>query len=140
MQIKQAELQQKEGAGQRDAAMQKYLADLDAQTKLILGSAEAAHQKALEQMKGEHAAGLHAIQAAFDPNLHQAKTEGDQTSQHGKLIEHVMKAHADHAKQMQDVLGHVLEAVKGVSAPREIIRDKAGKAIGVKPINGKAHE
>jgi hypothetical protein len=129
-------LQQKEQESVRDAALKKYIADQTAQVTLITKNAEAAHQRFLEELKGKHEAGLAAISAALDPKTTEAKTGSDTAKQHGDLIGHMQEVHKTHSKHMETVV----DTLKSLAGPKKILRDKAGKAIGVAPMNGDGRE
>jgi hypothetical protein len=132
-QTEQAKLQQQELESQRNVTLQKYIADQRAQVELLVNQATAEHQKFLEQVKGEHAAGLAAISAALDPKTTEAKTGSDTAKQHGDLIQHVMKAHADHAEQMKGMMTEMVGHLQKLSGPKKAIRGKDGKIEQVVP-------
>lgn len=136
----QAALQQKEQESVRESLLKKYMADQTAQVQLIIGNQQAEHEKFLERMRGEHQAGLAAITAALNPQTTEAKTGADTAKQHGDLITHVMKAHGEHSQRMEKMMTDLHGALKHLSGPKKILRDKAGKAIGVAPMNGDARE
>lgn len=134
----QAALLQKEQESVRDATLKKYIADQTAQVQLITANQEAEHQKFLERMRGEHQAGLAAITAALNPQTTEAKTGADTAAQHGQLIDHVMNAHKEHAQRMETMMDGFTRTMKSLAGPKKILRDKAGKATGVAPMNGSA--
>lgn len=132
-QIEQAKLQMQEMHSKRDTELKKYIADLQAQTQLIIGAAQAEHQKHLETLKGEHAAGLAAVAAALDPKTHEAKTNSDTSKQHGQLIDHVMTAHKEHSDRTEKMMGEMMGHLQKLSGPKKAIRGKDGKIEQVVP-------
>lgn len=132
-QTTQMQLAQKDAQAQREEALKKYIADMEAQTQLIVKSAEAAHQKALEHIRGEHAAGLAAIGAALDPKTTEAKTGADQSKQHGDLIAHITESQKAHHEQMKQMMGEMTKALKAISGPKKAVRGKDGRIEQVVP-------
>lgn len=130
-QLEQMKLQQQEVQSQRENELKKYIADQQAQVQLLVQGAEARHQRELEILKGEHNAGLAAVSAALDPKVSEAKTSADTSKQHGQLIDHVMQAHKDHAKQMEKMIGDLHETMKVAAGPKKLTKDKDGNKIVV---------
>jgi len=133
LQTTQIELQQRDQQAHRQEALEKYKADLQAQTQLIIKGQEAAHQRELEKIKGEHAAGLAAIGAALDPKLHEAKATADQTKQHGDVVEQwrqTLDQHREHTTKMMNDMSATLKTMAG---PKKAIRGKDGRIERVEP-------
>jgi hypothetical protein len=124
---RQAEFGLKEKELQTKAELEKYKIDTDAQVKLRLG-----------QMQGENAVGVERERA----NTQAQKQDRMKVENLDKLdsvvdsVEQIAQASADSAqtisKSLEQVSGALVEAVKSLNAPKVIIRDKSGRAVGVK--------
>jgi hypothetical protein len=125
--VKRMDVEQKERDSVRDAELNKYQAELDAQTKLTIEQMRAQHASQIKQFEAEHSVGMEHM-------------KGEQT----KSIEHekaAIKAQpamelASQTKEMASQLSDAIDSMKGalqviLTAKRTIRRGKNGKAEGV---------
>jgi hypothetical protein len=132
--VKRMEVEQKERDSQRDAEIEKYKADIDAQVKLALANvqAELADKQAqtsmaLEAQKGEQTAGIEHLRASLNPKSIEAKAKAEESATASEVLKALA---ASQEQQTQIILAAFSELTKAMSAPREFVRDKAGKAVG----------
>jgi hypothetical protein len=96
--------------------MQKYIADLNAEVRLLVEQAKAGKELNLEQVKA-------------DLNNKPIVLQNQKVQETMDLVGAFQASFA----QAMEVLGDKLEGVmRDMNAPREVVRDDAGKIVGVK--------
>lgn len=132
--IKGAELSQKDRESAEDNALEKYKTDQDNQTKLIIAQMQHEHAMQLKDKEAEHGAGNEVLKAQLNPKTKEAEAKQAETRQKDTalqvLMEEIRESRANQAEQNKQVL----EAVKALSGPRKVIRDKkTDKVVGTEP-------
>lgn len=120
MQLQQAELQLKAQEAEQKMQLEKYKIDKQAETQIIL--AQMAHQDAMALADKQAA---HQADSQFSDHLHE-----DSQAEKEKAGEQETKAKDGEA--LKGVVDSLKAAVEKLSAPRTVVRDKAGKITGVK--------
>lgn len=91
-------------------------------------------QVQIEAVKGENAAQLEERRAALNPKLTEARTKESDSKTQAQFIQQFMESQQMQTQTILQALQQVAEAMKGASAPREIVRDKDGRAMGSRPV------
>ncbi len=123
-QIKAAELAQQSQESELKATLEKYKVDLNAELQLLLEQLKLGGSVDLEQMR--------------------ARSKAEPLRKEGEKLDALARstdlAKSEISKLLSDFMGKVdssvTELLSSASAPRELVRDKAGKVSGVK-VNGK---
>lgn len=134
--IKGAELQQKDRENAMKLELDKYTVDQDNQTKLIIAQHTAEHAFAMKDKDTEHQAGLKHVDASLNPKTKEADAKKSEVQQQGTLVQALLARVEKSEERQTQMLTQVLAAVSALNGPKEIVRGKDGKAIGVKPMNG----
>jgi hypothetical protein len=134
--IKSAELKQKDGESERELTLKKYEIDTDAQVKLAVSAQQHEHALKLKEIEGNTAAGLEHVKAHLNPKTKEADAKNSEVKQKDTLIQQFMQSQQMQTQAIGAMFEQVLSAVSALNGPKVIIRDKGGKAIGVKPANG----
>jgi hypothetical protein len=136
--IKQAELQSEERLKQSQMQLDKYKADLDSNTSLSVEQMRNHHAARVEEFRAKHSVGMKQIEgqqsaqleehrAKFNPKHVEATSKAKQTDATSELLNALAHSHAHHTHMLGEVL-------KAVSAPKRIVRDKGGRAIGTETV------
>lgn len=140
--VKAAEIQSTEKVKAAELDMDKYKTDTDANVKLALANHQAEHAKEIEGVKGHVQANLKQIEghqsvqmeehrARLNPKLVEASSKAKQTDTVTELITALARAQAEQSQSFQQALEKMLAAL---SAPKRIVRDGAGRAIGTESV------
>jgi hypothetical protein len=148
--IKAAELHSQEKVKEGELQLQKYQTDQDNETKLKVAAhqghlkvAEFQHARELEgvkggiqshlkQMDGSHSLQLEGTRAQLNPKVMEAEAKNRQTDTVTELIKALAQQQAQQSQQFQDALTKMLAAL---SAPKRIVRDGAGRAVGTEAVS-----
>jgi hypothetical protein len=139
MQTKQMDVAQKERDSQRDYTAKLY--QIDADTRVKLHQTHMAHESGLvlESHKALIAHNSPDAEAARqDKAAQRAKGEADDMKAEQMLnafIEHSKAQQQAHQDHMSQVVGQIAEAVKQLSAPKKVVRDKAGRITHTEPMH-----
>lgn len=131
--IKGAELQQKHGEADQTSALEKYKADLEAQTKLTIAQMQAQHAQELELVRGHQSAQLESHRAELNPKTKEAEAKQGEVKQKDTLIQQFMDSQKMQTTAIGAMFEQVLGAVEKLSGPKAIVRGKDGKATHVVP-------
>jgi hypothetical protein len=112
---------------QVDAEIDKYKADLDAQVKQYQVDANAQLQLALANLKAGNSVDLEKVRANLKVNP--IEFEGEQIA-----VSDAFSATREANEAMAQTLTETIDALKEViNQPKRVVRDEAGKVIGVEP-------
>lgn len=114
-QIKEVDLQLKSADGERQAALEKYKVDLNAELQLALAQIKEGSTLNVENLKAQ----------LRDKPIFDANNKIDSTDKSVQALN----------KVIQDVTKSVLELKSAAESPREVVRDKKGRVTGIK-MNG----
>jgi hypothetical protein len=81
----------------------------------------------MEQVKGSQAMQLEHHRAQLNPKNVEANTKAKESNGMLEMIQHLHAAHQQHGQMLQKMLG-------AISAPKRLVRDKSGKAVGVETV------
>lgn len=119
-----ATLMQKEREVQTTSQLDKYIAELESQTKLAIEQLKAQQAAQLEEFRVAGQAGLAHVNSQLNPKTAEAKTKDTESK---GLLDAVAKM----LQTQQTTLDSVQKALTGLSAPRKVVRGKDGKVEGV---------
>lgn len=120
-QDKQAELAAKAQETQMTQAYDKWKAELEASTKLMIARISADPSMSFKEAPD-------VMQAAAD------KLTEDLGGKMGQLVDHVTNAHNSMLNSHQQMMQHLGNAVQAMSAPKRVVRGPDGKVTAVVPI------
>ena len=134
MQTKQMDIAQKERDSQRDYNAKLYQIDADTRVKL--------HQTHMAHEGGLVLESHKALIAHNSPEAEQKRQEAQQTQENDVKAEQMLKSFIEHSKAQQQahqehtsqLMGQMMEAVKQLSAPKKVVRDKAGRITHTEPM------
>lgn len=138
LQTKQLDVQQKSTESASTLELEKYRTDADNHTKILIAQHQTHHAKDMKQLEAEHAMGMEGVKAHLSPKTAENANKGREVAQKDTLIQGLFERVEKSEQRQEQMLAQVLSAVAALNGPKEIIRDKAGKAVGVKPSNGAA--
>jgi hypothetical protein len=134
--VKAAELQSEERIKAAEIEFEKYKATLDAQTKITVTEMQQQHASQMEMVKGNQAVGLEHHKAALNPKTKEADAKKSEVQQKDTMIESFMQSQERQTQAISAMFEQVLKAVQSMNGPKEIVRGKDGRAMGVRPMNG----
>lgn len=136
--IKGAELQQKDRENASKLELDKYKTDTQAKVDLTIAQSNFDHALIMKDKETKHAAGLEHVKAHLSPKTKENDVRKSEVTQKDGLIQTMLTKMGESEARQTEMLTQVLAAVSALNGPKEIIRDKGGRAVGVKPANGGA--
>lgn len=128
--VKRMDVEQKERDSIRDAEMDKYKADLDAQVKIALANAQAQYASENERFKAESAIKLKTMDATKGSDeIVGARTRANEMQAKAQNLEATLAKSVDELKQSTEAIQQALGVL--VNARRVVKRGKNGKAESV---------
>lgn len=126
----QANNAQKERESQREAVLKQY--QIDADTHLKLHQTHMAHESALVQQS--HQALLH--QGSPESQATQAETDSKQASTTAipQLLTQFTQTQQQHGDAIQRMLQLLTQTIASMNAPKQVVRDKAGRITHTVPM------
>jgi hypothetical protein len=132
--VKRMDVEQKERDSQRDAEIEKYRTDVDAQVKLTLANQQAQQARELESQRGHHAAGMEHIRAQLNPKTAEASAKQSEVKQKDTMIEQFMQSQQRQTEAIGAMFDQMLRAMSSLNGPKRILRDKANRIVGSEPV------
>lgn len=132
--IKAAEIQQKQYECEKDNATKKYEIDVESQTRLAIADAQLRNTNDMEARKGEREAGMEHLRASLNPKTVEAQAKQSEVKQKEQLIEQFMQSQERQTAAIAAMFDNMLNALKSLNGPKRLVRDKAGRAVGVEPL------
>lgn len=124
--IKGADIQQHAAESQDELALKKYQIDKDAETQIVL-----------KQMDHGSAIDMETHRAQFNPKLTEARAQAAKSEGETGILHQILVANQAQTQAIGEMLNaavqSISQAVGAMNAPKEVIRDKAGKVVGVRP-------
>jgi hypothetical protein len=105
-------------------------AQLDNQTKLQIAAAD----QQTELVKIDGAAASEDKRISNNPKVIEAKTQETESKAMVEFVGTLMQSQAQQTETIMRALQELSQAVRMVSAPREALRDGAGRIVGSRPI------
>jgi hypothetical protein len=128
--VKRMDVEQKERDSIRDAEIEKYRADLDAQVKIALANAQAQLTADNERFKADNAIKLKSMDNAKGTDeLSGARLRANEMQSKAESIEQTMRTALQELKESNEAIKDALRVI--VSAKRVLRRGKDGRAEGV---------
>lgn len=131
--IKGADIQQKTAEAEQTSALEKYKADLDAQTKLTIANMQAQHAQELEALRANQTHHLETHRAMLNPKTKEAEAKQGEVKQKDQLIQQFMQHHQETSQALQSMFENQTAALAALNGPKKIVRGKDGKASHVVP-------
>ncbi len=111
---------------ERDATLDKYKADLEAQTRKELANLNAEVQVALAQLKEGQQINVEKVKANLKVNP--IETENGQLG-----VSEAFQTTQEQTQALAETLTAAIQELKSLSGPKKVVRDKQGKVTGVEP-------
>lgn len=133
-QVKQAELQQRTQSDAQKMEIEKYKADLDAQTKVTLEQMRLAHEKEVEAFRAQNNVGIEQLRTEQSLSLEERRVmlgREDRQMEQAPALELAGQVESM-AQRLEDALQSLQGALSTVlTAKRQIRRGRDGRAEGV---------
>jgi hypothetical protein len=134
--VKAAELASEERITAAKLEFERWKTTMETQAKITTTEMQQDHARQLEHVKGEQAVGLEHHKAVLNPKTKEADAKQSEVKQKDTLIQQFMQSQERQTQAIGAMFEQVLAAVSSLNGPKEIVRGKDGRAMGVRPMNG----